>query len=186
MKCTRPQADIDTINTEITRATEMVNTAAADFLNNENKDYYEGFYAKSLRDQGKTFEDHIKGIYLNLGLMSASSQTNYEVTVTCDNTTPFCQKKYFAHMNDGKKTMNLCDIWFDNSKIAATADAITDCQSSTPTFKTLRDFRLTKCKSGSNHCHQWLELTSFLIAHVIAHEWTHTSYGMGGSTGSCK
>lgn len=95
----------------------MVNTAAADFLNSENKDYYEGFYAKSLRDQGKTFEDHIKGIYLNLGLMSASSQTDYEVTVTCDNTTPFCQKEYFAHINDGKKTMNLCDIWFDNSKV---------------------------------------------------------------------
>ena len=99
MKCGRPQKDIDTINTEITRATEMASTAAADFLKTENKDYYESFYAKSLRDQGKVFSDHIEQIYLNLGLMSAPSQKDYEVIVTCDNTTPFCQKPdFFAHM----------------------------------------------------------------------------------------
>lgn len=150
MQCRRPQADIDTINTEITNARYMTNTAAANFLKPENKDYYEGFYAQSLRDQGQTFTDKIMQIYLNLGLLSVPSQHDYEVTVTCDNTTPFCQTpNFFAHMNDKKNTMNLCDIWFDNTKIALTADAITDCQSSSPTYKSLREFRLTKCPSQS-------------------------------------
>ena len=120
-------------------------TVAADFLKTENKDYYECFYAKSLRDQSKVFSDHIEQIYLNLGLMSAPSQKDYEVIVPCDNITHFCQKpNFFAHMNDKTKTMNLCDAWFDNSIIAATAGRRYRLSIVIPNFHIIERAQLTR------------------------------------------
>ena len=151
MQCERHQSDIDLINTEISRATEMVNTATGELLKEEHKEYYENLFAQSLRDQGTAFSNKIGHIYNWLGQIPVPTQKDYEVIVTCNNTTPFCTRGFFAHISDGKKKMNLCDTWFDNSIVAATADAITDCQSGSPTFRSLKDFRMTKCRHDPPH-----------------------------------
>ncbi|TGO65556.1 hypothetical protein BELL_1007g00020 [Botrytis elliptica] len=42
--------------------------------------------------------------------------SNYEFTVTCDDTNKYCTDGYYAYMSDTSRnsgTMNLCSAWFD-------------------------------------------------------------------------
>ncbi len=151
MNCQRSQNDINTINTEITYASNSAVNAAPHLTDKANEDYWTQLIPKELRDLGDTFKAQMQGVYRALSKLPLPEQRDYVLTITCDNDSNFCKTGHFAHMNDGRKTMNLCDDFFDDAKIKKTRTTIRDCQKEKdkdPKDRegSLKDFRLTKCR----------------------------------------
>ena len=149
MECNRPQ-DIDMIITEIARAREMGYIAAKHFREVENKDYYTTFLPSTLTED-ETFADKMEGIFRNLENIASPFQSDYEVRVTCENDS-FCTDTVYAYMS-AERQMNLCDIWFDNRRVRPTDDVIKYCTLKPLGFKSLKHFRMTKCKFATKSTH---------------------------------
>ncbi|KAH4220839.1 hypothetical protein HBI25_051500 [Parastagonospora nodorum] len=121
----------------------------------EKGDYFENFFAKSLRDS-PTFKDDTSQVFKKITQMISGTNEEYIFVVTCDDKTKFCQNpSYYAHMGDEKKTMNFCNQFFTkDGEIKPTNDREKDCKS-----LTLREAHRSK-------------------AAVLVHELTHTRYAM--------
>ncbi len=143
---------------------------ASENLGNDGqpKTYREAFISKDLLDiPDNAIINQLKDSYGRGAKVNDDSSKDYPLTVTCDNSNAaFCQKGYYAHMNDGKKTMNLCDAWFDITgtkatlQLQTTADILAGCTGDSPKYKNLEDFWAGK-------------------AQALLHEWTHTTYFTG-------
>ncbi|KAF8243937.1 hypothetical protein K440DRAFT_636654 [Wilcoxina mikolae CBS 423.85] len=150
----------DQIRKEIHYATSMVANAVSHITDKKNEDYWTTFLPETERKKGASFEQRVRNIYQRLSIIARPDQTTYKIKVTCDNNSAFCKRGYMAHMNDKEKTMNVCDEFF-GGKLSPTYNAIKACQKKDKNFASLRAFGRTR-------------------SHALAHEWTHTSYGMNG------
>ncbi|KAJ6446958.1 lysine-specific metallo-endopeptidase domain-containing protein [Purpureocillium lavendulum] len=90
--------------------------------------YYKTFISDLHQSMGEGFLSNIHNGYSRISEMVQENAEGYEVKVTCNDATDGCKKKWFAHMNDGKKTMNFCDRFFDSSKgIVSTQERLDNC-----------------------------------------------------------
>ncbi|KAH2822136.1 hypothetical protein KXW76_007826, partial [Aspergillus fumigatus] len=83
--------------------------------------YYETFFSQGVRNR-KDFAQHASLVYKRVVSMLDGSE--FDLQITCDNTTPQCQKENpdIAYMNAFRRTVNICDAFFSNTKISATPD----------------------------------------------------------------
>ncbi|KAH2034642.1 hypothetical protein KXV65_000174 [Aspergillus fumigatus] len=83
--------------------------------------YYETFFSQGVRIR-KDFAQHASLVYKRVVSMLDGSE--FDLQITCDNTTPQCQKENpdIAYMNAFRRTVNICDAFFSNTKISATPD----------------------------------------------------------------
>ncbi|KAF2729342.1 SGNH hydrolase [Polyplosphaeria fusca] len=129
----------------------MASTAANDV---QKGGYFDTFFAESLRLDPE-FSNHISESFKRISDMATGTSGSYKFKVTCDQTTPFCDKKNFiAHMNDKKSTMNLCKRFFNEPAIKSTKDRLGECDS--------MDIRAAQRSRSA----------------ILVHEFTHTRYAM--------
>ncbi len=167
--CNRKQEDLDLVKTELTNAPKMATYASQNLgKDGQPKTYREAFLSKDLLDiPNNAIINQLKDSYGRGAKVDDDSSKDYPLNVTCDNSNvAFCQKGYYAHMNDGKKPLNLCDAWFNITNTKATTQLqstkviLAGCTGSSPTYKNLEDFWAGK-------------------AQALLHEWTHTTYFTG-------
>ncbi|KAI1428363.1 SGNH hydrolase-type esterase domain-containing protein [Xylaria sp. FL1777] len=151
-------SDEAVITTEMSWAYAMAKAAADEPA---NSDYYEHFFSEGLREND-AFAAKIAARYEYMANMLSGTSDGYKVGVTCDNTTKFCSQGYLAHMNDGKKRMNFCKLFF---KTEPKPGKISD----------YTETALGKCSSGDLRYFQRTKSS------IIVHETAHTKYAMGGT-----
>ncbi|KAL9624833.1 MAG: hypothetical protein Q9160_000879 [Pyrenula sp. 1 TL-2023] len=166
-QCQRSDDDKKLISTEIGVANAIAHYAHDNLKSDLGKYYRDNFVAKSLNDIPDDAVLHqLEDLYGRAAKMvNGGDSERYKLIVTCDDSTDFCKKKYYAHMGDSKKTMNLCDKWFANegdNYLKKTEDILGQCKGDSPQIKHLEDLWFGK-------------------AQAILHEWTHTKFVMGGS-----
>ncbi|KAK4083326.1 lysine-specific metallo-endopeptidase domain-containing protein [Purpureocillium lilacinum] len=117
--------------------------------------YYKTFISDLHQSMGEGFASNIRNGYGRMAKMLQEDEEGYEIKVTCDDGTDGCKKKWFAHMNDGKHTMNFCNRFFDSSKgIKSTEERMDNCDKID-----LRDAQRSRSA-------------------IIVHEASHTNYAM--------
>lgn len=169
VQCSRPQSDLDLINTEFSNAAKIATYAQQNLDSTSASTYTSAFIAKDLLDAGITAQ--LKDSYGNAANIPATSPPNdYKLQVTCDDTKSFCKKGYYASMSDSTHTMNLCNAWFSvvgtpasaNPDLISTSDLLAGCTGDSPKYANLQDFWPGR-------------------AQALLHEWTHTTYFTGTS-----
>ena len=172
VQCSRPQSDLDLINTEISNAAKIATYAQQNLDSTSASTYTSAFISKDLLDAG--IIGQLKDSYGNGANIPATSPPNdYKLIVTCDNTNKFCDKGYYASMSDSKHTMNLCNAWFSiagtpaagrpgATDLISTSDILDGCTGDSPKYANLQDFWPGRAQG-------------------LFHEWTHTTYFTGTS-----
>ncbi|CAO2648048.1 Nn.00g089700.m01.CDS01 [Neocucurbitaria sp. VM-36] len=138
------------IEEEMQLAMDMALAASEDV---EKGDYYKSMFANTLRGQ-PNFKDETSQSFTKIASMASGTNPDYVFVVTCQQTSRFCGKGYYAHMGDDRKTMNFCDIFFTDGKIKGTNDREKDCQ--------------TMDLKAAHHSK----------AAILVHEMTHTRFAM--------
>lgn len=171
VQCSRPQSDLDLINTEFANAAKIASYAQQNLDAPSASTYASAFIAKALLDAGITSQ--LKDSYRNAANIPATTPPNdYKLQVTCDDTKSFCTKGYYASMADSTHTMNLCSAWFSvagtpvgargSPDLISTSDLLAGCIGNSPEYANLQDFWPGRAQS-------------------LLHEWTHTTYFTGTS-----
>ena len=113
----------DILILEIGLAFDMANMASASFSIPDDpqgqRKFYNDFIAEADRN-GKATPATMFHIYNRIGRMLATdlSTTDYDFTITCDDTTKGCSEKGFtAHMKDKDKRMNFCNSFFGDGDV---------------------------------------------------------------------
>ena len=171
VQCSRPQSDLDLINTEFSNAAKIATYAQQNLDSSSASTYTNAFISKALLSSGITGQ--LKDSYGNAANIPATNPPNdYKLIVTCDDTNSFCTKGYYASMSDSKHTMNLCSAWFsvagtpagakNSPDLVSTSDMLAGCTGDNPKYNNLQDFWPGR-------------------AQALLHEWTHTTYFTGTS-----
>ncbi|KAF2268066.1 SGNH hydrolase [Lojkania enalia] len=139
------------IEEEMQFTVEMASTTAGDL---QKGGYYDIFFAEILRLDPE-FAQNTEESFTRISDMATGTSSGYKFKVTCDDTTNFCaKKKFIAHMNDKKTTMNLCKIFFNDPNIKGTQDRQGECST--------MDIRAAQRTRSA----------------ILIHELTHTKYAM--------
>lgn len=150
------------INLERKYAIQMAHHAQTNLTKERFKGYYQDFFAKDLRDN-KDFAGQTKKRFENVRTLLRGKASSYSLKITCDNDSDKCKSKkneWYVHMDDGKKTMNFCNRFFDDN---------------------LSDDKIKSTKERLSHCKDLtLRTTARSRAAIILHEAATTEYAMGG------
>ncbi|KAF5867938.1 uncharacterized protein Bfra_007133 [Botrytis fragariae] len=166
--------DLNLINAELTVAASMASYAQANLDSTTGALYTSAFIPPDLISSADIIAQ-LANEYGNVAAMKDGS--NYEFTVTCDDTNRYCTDGYYAYMSDTSRssgTMNLCSAWFDITgtpaaslkniqNLVSTADIISGCMAVSPGYNNLDNV--------------WWGRGQTLL-----HEWTHTRYFTGSSS----
>ena len=170
LDCNKKKEDTDLIKKELDNAKRIAKYGHDHFDDDSHnsKLYLEKFISKGLRDiSGKYIINQLRDNYQHGSDMLGDS-AKHTVKVTCDNNTPKCQAKYFAHMSETKddiekktSSMNICDAWFDIAgtpagtlpnakKLESTEDILKECKKKKDDsrYKTIEDFWFGKGMSS--------------------------------------
>ncbi|KAF7942515.1 hypothetical protein EAE99_000565 [Botrytis elliptica] len=98
--------DQSIINAELTVAASMASYAKANLDSTIGALYTSAFIQSDLISACEQYGN----------VVAMKDGSNYEFTVTCDDTNKYCTDGYYAYMSDTSRnsgTMNLCSAWFD-------------------------------------------------------------------------
>ncbi|KAL9066984.1 MAG: hypothetical protein Q9161_007228 [Pseudevernia consocians] len=167
VQCSRPQSDLDLINTEISNAAKIATYAQQNLDATSASTYTSAFISKDLLGVG--IVDQLKEEYGNgANIPATNPPSDYKLKVTCDDTNKFCVNGYYASMSDSQHTMNLCSAWFSiagtpaanrpgATDLTSTSDLLAGCTGDSPKYVNLQDFWPGRAQG-------------------LFHEWTHTTY----------
>ncbi|KAI9651460.1 MAG: hypothetical protein M1829_002808 [Trizodia sp. TS-e1964] len=143
----RPEQEL-AFREELDYARDFARRASETLTNNDP--YYLAFFGRS---SGIPDASKLRLGYRRFVELLNPEQTEYNITIGCDNETRSCRKgTVTAHTNDKKKTINLCDRFFTRK---STDDLVCDPKNKKP---------LSGYKSR---------------AHTLLHELGHTSFVLG-------
>ncbi|KAF3920067.1 hypothetical protein AA313_de0200233 [Arthrobotrys entomopaga] len=137
------------------------NMAVAAQSNLQHGDYYNHFFAQSLRNNAQFALDTAETFRLIADILTGKS-SEFQFLVTCDNTSPSCRiRGDYASMNDNTFIMNFCARFFKSTAIfKGTQELLDSCGTI--------DLRAAQRSRSA----------------VIIHECTHTTYAMRGNAPS--
>ncbi|KAL1853315.1 Glucan endo-1,3-alpha-glucosidase agn1 [Paecilomyces lecythidis] len=137
---------------ELRHAREMALTAAQHL---QEGPFYETFFSECLRED-PNFATDIAETYKRMYDVMGGEIDDYQIQLSCDNTTPRCKgKNWLAHANDAKRTINFCKSFFSNPEISSTSALLE---------RGPRDLREAQRTRSA----------------IIIHEAAHTTYVMSG------
>ncbi|KAL9622604.1 MAG: hypothetical protein Q9160_003101 [Pyrenula sp. 1 TL-2023] len=158
-QCQRSANDRDIIEAELYTASQMASYAHDHIKGDLGKAYRKLFIPPVMFDSTL---NQLEDIYKRAEKMvRGKAKDVYNLVVTCDDHTDPCRSRsgHYAHMVDGKRTLNLWSAWFDRKDfpLRAAADISKECKDDKGPYKHLEDLWFSK-------------------AQAILHAWTHTSF----------